>query len=75
MVVVPHLAIGMDDPIEAPADLPEHLQPDLTIPVLEIDRLPPISPGGDVVERAGKLDPQGPRHARTLHPSVAHDKT
>jgi hypothetical protein len=57
LVVVAHLAIGMDEPIEALADVPQHLQPDLTIPVIEVDRLPPISPGGDVVERAGKLDP------------------
>jgi hypothetical protein len=28
-----------------------------------------------VIERAGKLDPQGSRHARTLHPSVARDQT
>jgi hypothetical protein len=45
MVVIPHLAVGMNDPVEALADLPGHLQPDLTTPVLEIDGLPPSSPG------------------------------
>jgi hypothetical protein len=45
----------MDDPVEALADMAQHLQPQVLI--LDINGLPRVSPRGDLVERAGKLDP------------------
>ena len=65
-VVIPHLALGVHDPVEALADLGQDLQPRLPILILQIDGLPPVSARGDMVERAGKLDPQGSRHTRSL---------
>jgi hypothetical protein len=47
----------MDDPLEALADMAQHLQAHLPILTLDISGLPPVSPRGDVVERAGKRDP------------------
>jgi hypothetical protein len=43
--------------------------------ILEVKGLPPVSPRGDVVERAGKLDPQGSRHVQTLPQCDARNKT
>jgi len=57
VVLVPHLAIRMDDPVEALADMAQHLQPQVPILILDINGLPPVSPRGDMVERAGKRDP------------------
>jgi hypothetical protein len=56
----------MDDPVEALADMAQHLQPHVPILILDINGPPPVSPRGDMVERAGKLDPQRSRHVQTL---------
>jgi hypothetical protein len=61
----------MDDPVEALADMAQHLQPHVPILILEMNGLPPVSPRGDVAERAGKLDAQGSRPVQSL-PGATH---
>jgi hypothetical protein len=58
MVVIAHQAIGMHHLIEALADNPKHLQPVQAVIVIKIDILTPIPTRGDVIQRAGKLNPQ-----------------
>jgi hypothetical protein len=40
----------------------ESVQKEEAIPVVQEDRLASVSPGGDVVERAGELDAKRPCH-------------
>jgi hypothetical protein len=47
----------------------------LPILILDINGLAPVSPQGDVAERAGKLDPQGSRHVQSLPQCDARNKT
>jgi hypothetical protein len=56
VVMVAHQAIGMADPAEAADDLTEHLQKQAAVFVVEIDVLPGIASGGDVVERTGEFE-------------------
>jgi hypothetical protein len=65
----------MDDPVEALADMAQHLQRHLPILILNINGLPPVSPRGEVVERAGKLDLQGSRYVQSLPQGDARHKT
>jgi hypothetical protein len=53
------------------------VQCDRVVPllILDINGLAPVSPRGDMVERSGKLDPQGSRHVQTLPPWDARTKT
>jgi len=53
------------------------VQCDRVVPILilDIDNLPPVSPRGDVVERSGKLDPQGSRRVQTLPQCDARNET
>ena len=56
MVVVGHLAIGMDDPVEASADAAEHIDPIFAIFIAEENVFLPVSARGNVVKRAGKFE-------------------
>ena len=56
--MVGHLAVGMDDPIEAPAHLPQDRQKLSPILVLEENVLPPVTPRRDVVKSGGVLQSQ-----------------
>jgi len=62
MIVVGHLAERVTAPLEPFADLAEQRQPRNAIVVIEKDRLAPVSAGSDVIQPAGQLDSQGPRH-------------
>jgi hypothetical protein len=55
MVMVAHLAPGVADPVAAPADCAEDLQPEPAVLFVQIDILPPLPPGGDIGEPAGQF--------------------
>ncbi len=68
VVVVTHLTVGVADPVEAFADVPQHIQPQIPIFLFEVDILPPVATLGDVVEGTGKLYAQRSAHAMSLPP-------
>ena len=53
--MVPHLTVGVDDPVEALADGFQDVQPQFTIFFVQENIVPPVAPRGDVVKGAGKL--------------------
>jgi len=56
VIVVGHDAAGMANPIVAGHRLGQYIQKRLAVRVVLVDRLAPITPGGDMVEGAGKRD-------------------
>lgn len=56
MIVVGHEAVGMTNPVAARHGLGQYIQKRLAVGVVLVDRLAPITPGGDVAQGAGKLD-------------------
>jgi hypothetical protein len=62
MVVVGHQAVGVAAPAAAPDDFAERLQELATVGVDEEDGRAVVAARGDVVERAGELDPKGSCH-------------
>jgi hypothetical protein len=46
----------MTDPVEALADLSEHLQPGPSVSIRQINVLTSITPRGNVVETAGEFE-------------------
>jgi hypothetical protein len=55
MPVVPHLTVGMDDPVEALADLLQDLQPKFPIIVVQEYIVPPVATRSNVAKGSGKL--------------------
>ena len=72
VVVIAHQAVGMHDPVEALAYLPEHREEPVPIIVAAVDVLLSITARGEVVERARKLDPQGSCHGSRLVQKLQH---
>ena len=64
--MVPHQAVGVAEPAEAADDAAELLEPVAPIGVEAVDRPALVAARGHVVVRAGKLDPERPRHAAEL---------
>lgn len=56
----------MTDPVEALTDRAQQLQPPLPIIVVEIDRLPAITPGRDMIQRPGERQTQWSSHELPL---------
>lgn len=55
-LIARHQAPRMTHPVEAPADLAEHLQPHLPVGVRQIDVLAPVTARGDMVEAASEFE-------------------
>ena len=55
MVVIAHLAVGVDDPVEAFADLAQNVQPQFLVFVFDIYIVPPVPARGNPVQGASKL--------------------
>ena len=66
MIVIGHLAPGVDGPVVALAALGQGFQPGFAVNVVDKDILAPIPPRGHVVETAREFEPQGTGHARSL---------
>ncbi len=62
MVVIGHLAPGVYRPVKALATLRQDLEPSQTVGIFMVDVFTAVTPGGDMVESAGKLNAQGARH-------------
>lgn len=71
VVVVGHLTIGVADPVESIADLPEQVEPEFAVGVGEEDRAALVAAGGDVVKAAGKFYAKGACHQGFLSGSVS----
>jgi hypothetical protein len=77
MVVVAHLAPGIEVPAEAPGDIAEPPQVPLAIVVALVGGLPPVAAREDVIEPTGDRLTWLPRHQRTVaaandHPASRH---
>ncbi len=68
--MVGHLAVGMDNPIKAFADLFQYRQKLNTILVLKENILPPISSGRNVVQSAGIFKSQWSCHVISINKNV-----
>jgi hypothetical protein len=66
MEVVAHQAKRMHLPPRFLAGLAQRFQKTLAVPVISEDRLLPVAPVHDVVDRAGILDAQFSRHRFTI---------
>ena len=66
VVVIAHLAIRQRPRIEAIHGLRDHLQLRQPVSVVTIDRLPSVTSGNDVVDRAGEFDAKGSGHGASL---------
>ena len=62
MVVVPHQAIGVEEPRLIGDDRGENVQEKTAIGGISKDRSPLMAPAGDVVERARELQAKRSRH-------------
>jgi len=62
VVVVRHQAVGVTDPAAALDDITEDPQERGAVSVSEEDGRAGVSPGRQVIEGAGKLDPEWPGH-------------
>jgi hypothetical protein len=54
--MIRHQTVGVADPVVTLGHLPKHSQETLPILIILVDRLPPVSTGGKVVQGAGKFD-------------------
>jgi hypothetical protein len=68
MVVIAHQAEGIEHPALLEDFLGEQIEEDQPILIVLEDRLLAITPGGEVVERSGKLQTQGSGHCVRLRP-------
>jgi len=59
----------MTDPVEARANLREHLQPHLAVGVVEIDVLPAVTPGSDMIKTTGEFESERACHRRRVSES------
>ena len=66
MVVVGHLAPDVTAPTEPLAHDGEDVEESAPVVVVEEDVVTRVAPRGEMIERAGKFDPQGPSHRGTL---------
>ena len=66
MIVIGHLAPGVDSPVVALAALGQGFQPGYAVDVIDKDILAPIPARGHVVETAREFEPQRTGHARSL---------
>ena len=62
MIMVAHQAIGQCTGIEAVKGCSNHVQKCPPVLVVVEDRLAPVAPRGNVVNRSGKFDAQGAGH-------------
>ena len=66
MVVVGHLALGVDQPVEPRAHLAEHAIENLAVGLVQIDVFVPVTPCGDMVHGASELHSQRSGHRLRL---------
>ncbi len=63
MVVIGHLAPGVDRPVVALADLRQDVEPDLPVGIVQINIFPPITARRDMVQTTGEFQSERTRHA------------
>ena len=63
VVVVPHEAERVADPVEIGHHSAEGQEEDMTVLVVRVDVLAPVSTGRDVVKRTGELETKRTGHA------------
>jgi hypothetical protein len=66
VVVIAHEAIGVTQDVIAGDGGCQHVQEARAVIVIFEDRVPVVPTRGDVVDPAGKLEPERPGHASTL---------
>jgi Arc/MetJ family transcription regulator len=66
MIMIGHKAECMADPIEAIYHLRQYIQKRVTIYIVLVDRLTPITPGGDVVQRTSEFYAERSSHVHSL---------
>jgi len=59
MIVVGHLALGVDDPVKSFATLGQHFQPRYAVGIVNVDVLAPVAARRDVVQSAGEFEAKG----------------
>ena len=74
MIVIRHQHERVQSPAVGFDGSPEPIEPPLPVGVVRRDGLSLISPRHHVVERTGKIDPQGPCHAGSIAIPVDHRK-
>jgi len=62
MIMVRHLAIGVTDPVPVFNHPTQQVQKHDSIFVILVNRLPPVAPRSDVIQRTGKFDSNGSCH-------------
>lgn len=66
VIVVAHLAVGVDDEVKARGDQAEHLEPGVAVGVVAIDGVAPVAAAGHMVQRAGEFESERSGHRKTL---------
>jgi hypothetical protein len=64
--VIAHLAVGMDDEIEALANELQLIEPVFPVDLVGKDGLTPVATGSDMVECAGEFEAQWSGHQPTV---------